>query len=262
MLGLLRKDLYCMRKHSRELIFVSLGIIILAVAFAYSMEYGNLAKAIAESKPTDGVSAEMNEELILGMFRYGVWMMLLVPVALVTNVADCFREDSKADFAKLGYCLPVNELQLVGSRYLTTCIYIAVAVCASLLAACLVAWRTETYTFSGLASVVLCFAALMIVGVSTWIVTLYLFGTRHFEMLQIAELIIGGGIGGYLVLNKTGVFEKLEEPEATYRLIALLDSIKSFLESKGLLLFAVSLGVLALSYVVAVLIAKRRREVR
>ncbi len=262
MLGLLRKDLYCMRKNSRELIFVSLGIIILAVAFAYSMEYGNLAVAIGKTEPMEGMNEEKLEEMFLGVFRYAIWMILLIPVALVANVVDCFREDSKADFAKLGYSLPVNELQLVGSRYLTTCIYIAIGVCSSLLAACLVAWRTVTHTFFGLASVVLCFAALMIVAVSTWIVALSLFGTRHFEKLQIAELVIGGGIGGYFVLNKMGAFEELGEPEATYRIIAALDSIKSFLESKGLLLFAVSLGVLALSYVVTVLIAKRRREVR
>lgn len=126
MRGLIKKDFYCLRKSMKLILLVALGTIYLAVTFTLSARYGNVAKNISETAETAArARAEelLTEEEFYSIYTYVIWVVLLLPLALMGNVVDCFREDRRAGFGKFCFSLPAREKQIAGARYLSCLLY-------------------------------------------------------------------------------------------------------------------------------------------
>ena len=58
MTGLIRKDMYCLRKILKMFFLVTAGVITLSVLLIISARYGNIASAIQEMKEENGMGEE------------------------------------------------------------------------------------------------------------------------------------------------------------------------------------------------------------
>ncbi len=255
MFGLFVKDMYCLRRSLRFFVAVTLGTIVVAVLFAYSMQEGNLATAI-ESMRAEGFEDTASEEMMLGMFDGAIYVMLCFPMAFVANIIDCFKADDKADFGKLQFSLPVSSVKMVGSRYLTCVAFAAVSLGGSLIAAALVAAASKTITFAELASVVLCAAAVLTIYTVLVMALLYVFGTRRADLLMAVPFVLLMCIGPFVMASK---LQGIDDAESEAAIMELFGNGKSFLVEKGWLMMLVAVAVILVSFSVAYLSVRRRR---
>ena len=107
-----------------------------------------MADAVTSMIGKEGMAAEE----VYDMFRLGVWLVLLIPMAYVGNVIDCFKADRSADFGKQLFSMPVKPGQIVGARYLTCLLYAGLSFVGSFLTAVCVSCATDKYPLSELLS--------------------------------------------------------------------------------------------------------------
>ena len=113
MVGLIYKDLCCLRKHIKMFAVLTGIVITLSLLFVLSMEHGNVALMIAE----------MSEEEFFGLFQTAIWCVMILPIACSAMIQECFKEDATANFKKCLYALPVKEAKVVGGCLLSVCLY-------------------------------------------------------------------------------------------------------------------------------------------
>ena len=186
MLGLICKDLYCLKKSLWQFLFVTLGVILLAVLFLLSAEYGNVAKGI-KSMQAEG---QMSEGEFYSLFQIAVWAILFIPVAFVSMVVECFKEDRKAGFYKCTLSMPLKEEEIVGSRYAACLLFAVVGTAGSILAAFLVSLVSGVYAFEKLLGAVTVFLAAMLIYMSFVMFMLYLLGVERADLIQCAPFVI------------------------------------------------------------------------
>lgn len=186
MKGLLIKDYYCLKKSLKTFFGLTIGVIAIGVMFALSMKYGNMAMAAA------GTAAEagMDKTTVSDMFRIAVWLVIVIPMAFVGNVIDCFKEDVRAGFGKELFSLPVSSGQIVGARYLACLIYAVVSFVGACITSLCISGASEEYPLSELVSVAVIFGSVMLGYLCLVMCFIYLFGTKYADYIQAAPVIL------------------------------------------------------------------------
>lgn len=185
MKGLIIKDIYCLRRSLKQIMLLIAAVIVLALLFTLSSRYGNVALAM-KKMAADG---ELTEKEFMDMFRLGIWVLLLIPIALLGNILDCYKADSDAHFMKMQFALPVSRAHIVISRYAICMIYAGIGLIGSLLAAGAVSLSSDTLPFRELSSVILFFFGIMILFISIVMPLYYLFGTKYADFIQVGTLL-------------------------------------------------------------------------
>lgn len=186
MLGLICKDLYCLKKSLRQFLFVTFGVILLAVLFLLSARQGNVAKGIAVMQ----AEGEMTEGEFYALFQIAVWLILLIPEAFVCMIVECFKADQKAGFYKCVMSLPLQEYEIVGSRYACCMLIAAVGMAGSFVAAILVSMTSGVYAFEKLFGAVAVFTAVLLIYMSFVMFMLYLLGVEKADLIQCAPFVV------------------------------------------------------------------------
>ena len=94
MIGLIYKDVICLKKNLKLFVAVGIGVLLLAVMFALSCKMGNIADGLKNYDATD----TMGLELLITVIDIAMHMVLFIPVAFIGNIIDCFLADYKAGF--------------------------------------------------------------------------------------------------------------------------------------------------------------------
>lgn len=204
--GLIRKDLYCLKKSLWQFLFVTLGVILLAVLFLLSAGYGNVAKGI-ENMQAEG---QMSEAEFYALFQIAVWLILLIPVAFVCMVVDCFKADQKAGFYKCLMSLPLQEYEIVGSRYVCCLLIAAVGMAGSAVAAILVSMISGVYALEKLLGAVAVFTAVLLIYMSFVMFMLYLLGVERADLIQCVPFAVLL-LAAFLVVQRK--LQGMSEPE-------------------------------------------------
>lgn len=186
MLGLIQKDMYCLRKSLWQFLFVTLGVILLAVLFLLSAGYGNVAKGIAAMQ----AEGQMSEQEFYTLFQVAVWAVLLIPVAFICMIVECFKEDRRAGFYPCMLSLPLREYEIVGSRYASCMLITLVGLAGSVLAAFLVSMISGVYEFMKLLGILAAFTAALLIYMSFVMFMLYLFGVERADLIQCAPFVV------------------------------------------------------------------------
>ncbi|MBO4981106.1 MAG: ABC-2 transporter permease [Lachnospiraceae bacterium] len=253
MRGLIYKDFLCLRKGLKTFGFVTLGVIVLAVMFLLSSQYGNLAGSLQEIRADASVGADM----MMGMLETSVWFMLFIPIAFMADVAQCFREDARVGFGKPLAGMALSHLKIVGSRYLTTLIYGTVSMGASLAAAFSISSVSVELTMQSLAAGVLNFGAIFLIYMSLNLFLIYLCGARKADLIQMIPLVVLLIVVGSFVMKNADMTDE----EMSRLLLEWKDRITLFLQGGYKMLFPVAAVTYTLSYLGSVAVLKHRRRV-
>lgn len=253
MKGLLIKDYYCLKKSLRSFLLLTIGVIIIGVMFALSMQHGNMAVVAAETAKEAG----FNEATVFDMFRIAVWLVIVIPMAFVGNVVDCFKEDMRADFGKQLFSLPVSAKEIVGARYLVCMLYGFVSFVGATITALFISGASSEYPFSELMSVAVIFGSVMLAYLSFVMCFIYLLGVKHADYIQAAPIL--------LVMVGIGIFASkkmftMEEEVLTSMMENMWGNVKGFVTGKAWIFLLVAVVFLVITYFASVKIVEKRRE--
>lgn len=140
MMGLVIKDICVLKKSLQMFLFVTVGVMVLGVLFMLSTQYGNLA-AVLEEWRQDG------EGMVFEVYRMAIWTVLILPMAFLSVVMECFKRDTGVGFLKVQGSFPVGCLEVVGARYIMTVFLSAVSLTGSLFAGYMVSLASGFYSY-------------------------------------------------------------------------------------------------------------------
>lgn len=252
MKGLLIKDYYCLKKSLKSFLGLTIGVIIIGIMFAISMEHGNMAMVAAET----AVQAGVDEATAFDMFRIAVWLVIIIPMAFVGNVVDCFKADMRADFGKQLFSLPVDSKQIVAARYLTCIIYALVSFVGATITAICISGASEQYPFSELMSVLVLFGSITMIYLCIVMCLIYLIGVKYADYIQSAPLLIVMIIA---VIFSDVKMMNMSEAELDSLMENMWDTVKGFMTQNVGIFLLVAVVILVITYFASVKIVEKRR---
>ena len=251
MTGLIRKDMYCLRKILMTFFLVTAGVIILSVLLIISARYGNIAAAIQEMKEENG----MGEETFYYFFQIPIWLTLFIPMAFLSMIVECFKEDRKAGFYKTMLCLPLTDAQIVGSRYLSCLIFTMLGMAGSFVAACFVSMASDVFRLQKLMGYMLCFSGVLLVYMSFVMFMIYFLGAEKADLIQCVPFLVLLVVAIVVAKKK---FDTVSQTELSAFSVNLIDSVSEFMTEKSWLIFLIALGSMALSFLGSCAVMKKR----
>lgn len=247
MLGLIYKDIYCLKKHIRLFAVITIGVIVLAVSLILSMQYGNVAKFIR----AEGIT----EEEFLSYFQAAIWATLLLPIASTAVIAECYKEDKKASFSKVLYSLPVKEAEIAGSRYLSGAIFLLLGLLGSMVASVCISFATDAFKLGELLSYSITFTAGLFLYLSFVMLLMYAMDGKKAALIECIPLVILMFVVEYFVVEKGG---DMSEAEFANYMTGMIESVNNFMQNNSIWLLVAALFVMAISYLGSVQVLKKR----
>lgn len=250
MLGLIYKDAICLKKNLKMFVAVGFGVMLLAVMFALSCKMGNISDGLSNYDSTD----TMGKELLVAVIDLTMHMVLIIPIAFIANIVDCFTEDYKSGFYNKLLGMPLKYTEIVGARYLSMLLYGVLGFLFALITGVGISMATDRIVFKELMSVVFLFAGIFVAFMGIVIPSIYLFGARKSNLICSAPFI-----GATIVVFAYVIVNDDKIPESDIEMAILFNKFLNFITHKGGIFIAVGLAFLVLSYFVSVLIIKHKR---
>lgn len=236
-----------MRKILMTFFFVTAGVILLSVLLIISARYGNIAAAIEEMKEENG----MGEEAFFYFFQIPIWLTLFIPMAFLSMIVECFKEDRKAGFARTMLCLPLTDAQIVGSRYLSCLLYTILGLAGSFVAAFFVSLASDVFHLQKLMGYIFCFSGGLLVYMSFVMFMIYFLGAEKADLIQCVPFL--------LLLVAAIVVVKRKFSTISQADVKFIDSVSEFMTEKSWLVFMIALGCMALSFWGSCAVMKKRK---
>ena len=252
MKGLIIKDLYCLKKEIRLFLGVTIGSAIVSILFLLSARYGNIADGLADIQKTEMISREM----LLSMTDMLALTVIFLPIALAGSLVECFKEDSKAGFSKVAFSMPISYEKVVGSRYITCMMFFGVCFLSATFCNVLVTAVSESLEFMAVLKGTFCVCAIFMIYMSLIMFLLYLLGTKRADIIQSVPLLLVFFVG---VIRFAMKIESQSDEAELGGLIEMVNKGKEFMEKQGLMIFAVALICMCLSYFLSVKIVEKKR---
>lgn len=247
MKGLIIKDFYCLKKEIRLFLGVTIGSAIISVLFLLSARYGNVANALADIQKTEMISGKQLLDLtdMLALFT------IYLPIALSGSIVECFKEDSKAGFAKVMFSMPVSCKKIVGSRYVTCLLFFGTCIISSTFCNVLVTSVSDSLKFIAVFKGTLCCCAIFMIYMSVVLVLLYLLGAKRSDVIQSVP---------FLAVFFSGMIWFAVKIEEGADIVKMINSGKEFFANYSLALFGAAVFCMIGSYITSVKILEKRRE--
>ena len=245
MVGLIYKDLCCLRKYIKMFVILTIGTIALSILFVLSMKYGNAAIMIAE----------MSEEEFINMFQMAIWCVMILPIASSGIIQECFKEDTKANFKKCLYALPVKEEKLVGGRYLSALAFLLLGFLGTLMVGLSIALSTDVFNIRQMLGYSVTFLAVLIFYEAFCMLVLYAVDGKKADLIQCIPFIVL--IMGYMFwfIMKTA---DMSDEQFTSFFKYLLDKFNDIMVNDCVWILLLALLFMGMSYIGSVFIQKKR----
>ncbi len=245
MVGLIYKDLCCLRKHIKMFAILTVVVIALSLLFVLSMEHGNVALMIAE----------MSEEEFFGLFQTAIWCVMILPIACSAMIQECFKEDSTANFKKCLYALPVKEEKVVGGRYMAGLAFLFLGFLGTLAVGTSIALATDVFKFRQLLGYSVTFLAVIILYEAFVMFVLYSVDGKKADLIQCVPLVILLVLWGGFFTKKV---DKMSEEQFTAFVKSVMDTLNDLMTNKCIWILLFALLVMGLSYIGSVFMQKKR----
>lgn len=257
MKGLVIKDLMCLRKQRITFIYVMVATVVLAVMFVLSSRFGNLYLAnqqmIADNQ-LSGIDVKNLSTMVLIVF-------MLLPIALVGDVATVFTYDGQAGFANVCGTLPLSINKRVMAKYVTVLILFGIGVGVDLLISLVLSLLTDIISFADFLGIILSAASVMSIYGFLTIFFCFVVGYGKESYAQSASLLIMGAV--FIAAN----FKKIKDifggtfagPDSSTGDLLYVNDFMEFLKHRFYLLLMLAVITMVISYFGTVTIAKRRR---
>ena len=247
MIGLIYKDLCCLRKNIKIFILVTLVVIVLSVLFIFSMQYGNIATFIR----TEGIS----EEEFFNLFQVAIWAILILPIAAASMIQECYKEDKRVNFSKCLNSLPVKPETIVGSRYLSGVAYLMLGLIGSVVASFFISVATDEFSFGQLTAYCITFMAGLLVYEAFVMFVLYIADGKKADLIQCIPLIVLLFVAEYFFVVKT---DTMTDEEFGAFTTTAMEKINSFMIENCIWGLLAALLLVGISYLGSVLVQKKR----
>ena len=245
MVGLIYKDLCCLRKHIKMFATLTAVVIVLSLLFVLSMEHGNVALMIAE----------MSEEEFFGLFQTAIWCVMILPIACSAMIQECFKEDATANFKKCLYALPVKEEKVVGGRYMAGLAFLFLGFLGTLSVGGCIALATDVFKFRELLGYSVTFLALLILYEAFVMFILYTVDGKKADLIQCVPLVVA--LVGFMAwfIGKTA---DMADEQFTQLLRDSMDKINDIMTYDCIWILLAALWGMVISYIGSVFIQKKR----
>lgn len=244
MKGLYRKDFYALKRMLFTFFLVCGVVIIFSVLFVFSAKYGNMALN----------KEEMGEAAVLIMTKEMTLLPLLLPLAFIGQIGDCFKMDEEAGFYKLQGSMPISAYKIVGARFLTIFTIGGIGITVSVIGALLLSTCSEDMKFYDMVRYPFILLLFMLVFYGVFLPLAYGMKNKVYQTIMII-LVLSIMIGGGVLL---GLRMPKEEAEILPWLKDGIAHMMQFITDYLWLLFLVASAFLAAAYFASVSIVKRR----
>lgn len=252
MKGLVIKDLMCLRKQGIVFMYVVIATVVLAVMFVLSSQFGNIyignQQMIAESQ-LSGVDIKNLSSMMLDFF-------MMLPIALVGDVATIFLYDGKAGFGNVSATLPLPIYKRVMAKYLTVLMMFGIGVGVDLVISFVLTLLTDIVTFTDFLGIILSFASVMSIYGSLTILFCLVLGYGKESYAQLASLFVMGVAAVTVNIKKINLFISATDGDAS---LGVVNDLIEFIKHRFYILLAIAAVTMFLSYLGAVIAAKRKR---
>ncbi len=245
MVGLIYKDLCCLKKHIKMFVILTTIVIVLSILFVLSMEHGNVALMIAE----------MSEEEFFGMFQTAIWCVMILPIACSAVIQECFKEDATANFKKCLYALPVKEEKVVGGRYMAGLVFLFLGFLGTLAVGTSIALATDVFKFRQLLGYSVTFLAVIILYEAFVMFVLYTVDGKKADLIQCVPLVIL--LFGFMYFFTKHVAAMSDE-QFTRFLKDAMDKLSELMVNDCIWILLASLLIMGISYIGSVFMQKKR----
>ena len=252
MVGLIRKDMYCLKKNLKVFLCVTIGIMVLSVLFIISSKCGNVARGMEQMKREQKFSSET----VISIYQCVIWLTLFIIIAFIGMIIECFKEDRKAGFRKQLLSMPISSYKIVCSRYISCMLFSVVSVCAALISAMCVSIPTDMFSFAKLASCVISFASILLIYMSIVMCLIYLVGSEYADIIQcvpVILLLIG------LMIKFQGSIQKISDAQFEKLFRGIMKDLSYFMTNKWYLLLGIAIACMGISYVISCIFFNDRR---
>lgn len=252
MKGLVIKDLMCLRKQGIIFMYVVIATVVLAVMYVLSSKFGNIyignQQMIAENE-LSGVDIKNLSTLMLVFF-------MMLPIALVGDVATVFMYDGKAGFGNVSSVLPLPVYKRVMAKYLTVLMMFGIGVGVDLIISFILALLTDMVTYTEFLGIILSFASVMSIYGSLTILFCLVLGYGKESYAQFASIFIMGVAALTVNRKKIYLFMSTTDGDAVSDVV---NDLMEFIKHRFYILLAIAVFTMLLSYLGSVIAAKRKR---
>ncbi|MBD5522296.1 MAG: hypothetical protein HDR03_13920 [Lachnospiraceae bacterium] len=254
MRGLLIKDFFCLKKQLINYGFIIVGVIVISVMFILSYNFGNVHAGFVEIMESE----QNNETDVMLIARSAMLIFMLMPLACMADVVNLFTDDEKASFYNVAASFPLSIGKRVACRFITGYLFIAIGVAIDIIMTVILSFMTDIISLGMFCNVIISFASLMLMYISICIFSAYLLGNKGTTYIAVIPLLIGVVV--YVAAN----FAKLNDFITGVNdgaLLELYEQATEFIFHKSYILFIAAIIISGVSYLAAVYIAGRKREV-
>ncbi|MGN0400937.1 MAG: ABC-2 transporter permease [Acetatifactor sp.] len=257
MKGLVIKDLMCLRKQFIIFSYVVIAVLVMSIMFVLSARFGNIALANESMMAKEGMSSID----IKNLSTWTLILFMLLPVAMVGDVAALFTEDGKAGFANVSAVMPLPISKRVMAKYLTVHVMFGIGVCVDLVISFVLSLLTDIISFTEFFGIIISAASLMSIYGALVIVFcfLYGYGKENYAILCSCVLVITTAILVNLDRIKS-LFVPMEAEVGEEASISL-DYFMNFFKHRFYILLMIAIITMVISYFASLWIAKRKRGV-
>lgn len=250
MKGLWYKDLCILKKQLLSFLTVSCGVVVLGVAFFYSAEYGNVALLLEKASAEN---PKLSENMVL-MYKTAICLVLMIPLAHIAVVTECFKEDRTNHFGKVAGSLPISNTGLVLNRYLLVLGISLAAMAFSAVSAFLILGATDMFTAPQLFSYIICFWCLFLMHVFLIIPLFYGWGTEKANIIDTAPV----ALLGIVVFCFMGKMMSMNEQESERFLRGVSEMLLDILEHRAGMVCLIMMAVGLLSFGLSLVLKQGR----
>lgn len=261
MKGLIIKDLMCLKKQLTVFVYVLVGVLIVSVMYVLSARYGNIARAGAEML----VENDMSEIDVKNLSSMALVFFMLLPIAVIGDMANVFEADGKAGFNKVAGAFPVPLRTRLLSRYITICALFSLGVLIDILIALVLSTLTDLISLSDFLGIIVSAASVMSIYSALVIFFCLVFGYGKEQYAQISSL---GTMALSLILLQWKSVKRIltviteSNPAAAESIdSSFIWGALDFIKEKAWILFLIAATVSILSYGASLLVAERKRGV-
>lgn len=242
MKGLVIKDLMCLRKQRITFIYVVASTAILAAMFVLSCRFGNLYYAnqqmVAENQ-LSGIDVKNMSTMALIIF-------MLLPIALVGDVATVFTYDGKAGFAGVSETFPLSINQRVMTKFITVLMMFGIGVGVDFILSFVLYLLTDIISFADFLGIIISAASVMSIYGSLTILFCFVFGYGKESFAQGTSLL------SMLAVCIAFGFHRIRD-------INIINDFMNFLKHRYYILLILAGIIMMISYFGTVAVAKRKR---
>ena len=258
MKGLIIKDLMCIRKQAVVFAYIVTCVLVLSVMFVLSTKNGNIAKAGQEML----VENDMSDIDVKNLSTNVLILFLLLPIALVGDIASIIVADEKADFKKISTSLPITIEKRVLAKYLTVCSMFGIGILVDVVISFILSILTDIISFKEFVGIILSAASILFLYCVLVLLYSFWLGMDKVGLAQVCSIITI--IAGFVIVKfnylKT-VFTQIFSYEATQEDVNFLTDIMDFVKYKSYIVLIIAIVAALISYGLSVVIAKRKRGI-